>query len=249
MQWTKISPWIRRYQTSLLITFCYLRVITSTTAMVVLISTNTISMFKLVWGCPWSLIIVIIHIMFVYIFIIWLQYALRRGLQKVSIFLSDCNYSSIARARWWTSYQLRKIVECACAGNAGNVFPATDFKGNRFLAIPACITARASRTCRDACRDRYSALARKTFPAFPAHAQPTSLHIWQEAHGFTNHSKWKKFLVYTSIIRFIVSSTFRTEQFWTILCLLRFFTLMEKYCSTPTFRNFRNTQNEQPALG
>ena len=32
-------------------------------------------------------------------------------------------------------------------------FLATDFKGNRELAIPACITARASRMCRDACRD------------------------------------------------------------------------------------------------
>ena len=29
---------------------------------------------------------------------------------------------------WWASYQIRKIVVCACAGNAGNVFPATDFK-------------------------------------------------------------------------------------------------------------------------
>ena len=28
-------------------------------------------------------------------------------------------------------------------GYAGNLFPATDFKGNRELAIPACITARA----------------------------------------------------------------------------------------------------------
>ena len=45
----------------------------------------------------------------------------------------------------WASYQIRKIAGCACAGNAGNVFPATDFKGNRGLAIPACITA---------CRDR-----------------------------------------------------------------------------------------------
>ena len=54
----------------------------------------------------------------------------------------------------WASYQIREIVGCACARNAGNVFPATDFKGNRELAIPACITARASRTCRDACRDR-----------------------------------------------------------------------------------------------
>ena len=27
----------------------------------------------------------------------------------------------------WASYQIRKIVGCTCAGNAGNVFPATDF--------------------------------------------------------------------------------------------------------------------------
>ena len=83
----------------------------------------------------------------------------------------------------WTSCQIRKIARCACAGNAGNVFPVTDCEGNRGITIPACITARASRTCRGACRDRYSAVARKTFPAFPAHAQPTILRIWQEAHG------------------------------------------------------------------
>ena len=48
----------------------------------------------------------------------------------------------------WASFQIRKIAGCACAGNAGNVSP-----GHRRLAIPTCITARASRTCRDACRD------------------------------------------------------------------------------------------------
>ena len=31
-------------------------------------------------------------------------------------------------------------------------FPSIGFKGNRLLAIPACITARASCTCRNACR-------------------------------------------------------------------------------------------------
>ena len=40
----------------------------------------------------------------------------------------------------WASYQIRKIAGCACAGNAGNVFPAT--AGQRF---PTCITARAWR--------------------------------------------------------------------------------------------------------
>ena len=42
----------------------------------------------------------------------------------------------------WASYQIRKFAGCAWAGNAWNAFPATDFKGNRLLAIPACITAR-----------------------------------------------------------------------------------------------------------
>ena len=54
----------------------------------------------------------------------------------------------------------------------GTFSPAADFKGNRWLAIPTCITARAWRTCRDACRDRLPAVTGKTFPAFPAHAHP-----------------------------------------------------------------------------
>ena len=32
------------------------------------------------------------------------------------------------------------------------------------------------------CRDLWPAVAGKTFPAFPAHAQTTILRIWQEAH-------------------------------------------------------------------
>ena len=46
-------------------------------------------------------------------------------------------------------------------------FPATDFKGNHKLAIPTCITARASRTCRDACRDRQPAMAGENIPGIP----------------------------------------------------------------------------------
>ena len=54
----------------------------------------------------------------------------------------------------WAFYQICKIAGWACVGNAGNLFPATDYKGKRWLTIPACITARAWRTCCDACRDR-----------------------------------------------------------------------------------------------
>ena len=31
----------------------------------------------------------------------------------------------------WASYQICKIAVCACARNAGNIFPAPNFKGNR----------------------------------------------------------------------------------------------------------------------
>ena len=59
------------------------------------------------------------------------------------------------------------------------------FPNHRGLAIPTCNTARAWRTWRDACQDRklaFSFYSGKTFPAFPAHAQPAILRIWQEAH-------------------------------------------------------------------
>ena len=63
-----------------------------------------------------------------------------------------------------------KLRVAHAPGMPGTFFPAADFKGNRKLAIPACISARASRTCRDSCRDRLPAVAGKTFPAFPGHA-------------------------------------------------------------------------------
>ena len=53
----------------------------------------------------------------------------------------------------WTSWQIRKIPvrmrrECR-----------ERFPRQRRWAIPTCITARASRTCRDACRDRWLAVS------------------------------------------------------------------------------------------
>ena len=44
--------------------------------------------------------------------------------------LCHWNWSNQAIPQW-ASYQIRKIAGCACAENAGNVFPAVDLKGNR----------------------------------------------------------------------------------------------------------------------
>ena len=65
-----------------------------------------------------------------------------------------------------------KLQVAHAPGMPGTFSYAADFNGNRYLATPACITARAWRTCRDACRDRLHAVTGKTFPAFPAHAHP-----------------------------------------------------------------------------
>ena len=71
-----------------------------------------------------------------------------------NLYMKDtANLSNEAAKSWifslWASYQIYKLVGCACAGNAGNVFPR-----HRGLAIPPCITARAWRTWSDACLDR-----------------------------------------------------------------------------------------------
>ena len=67
------------------------------------------------------------------------------------------------------------------------VMPGT-FPRHRGLAFPTCTTARAWCTCRDARAVMHAGIANwqyslksvagKTFPAFPAHAQPANLHIW-----------------------------------------------------------------------
>ena len=40
------------------------------------------------------------------------------------------HYIDIPNAQTMASYKICTIVGCACAGNAGNVFTARDFKGN-----------------------------------------------------------------------------------------------------------------------
>ena len=77
----------------------------------------------------------------------------------------------------WASCQIRKIAGCAFAGNAGTVFPATAGKRSRH-ASRHVRDARAE----DACQFPLKSVAGKTFSAFPAHAQPAILHIWQTVH-------------------------------------------------------------------
>ena len=81
-------------------------------------------------------------------------------------------------------YQIRKIAGRACTGHAGNFFPRHWLQRKPLVSITAC----ASRSFRDACRDRWPAVSGKIFPEFPAHVQPAILRIWQDAHAINKNS-------------------------------------------------------------
>ena len=86
----------------------------------------------------------------------------------------------------WASYQIRKIAGCACAGNAGNVFPRRRFQRKLLVSDPGmhhgtCVThvpwcMSGSLTCGDG----------ENVPGIPSACAPAILRIWQEAHAYGN---------------------------------------------------------------
>ena len=83
----------------------------------------------------------------------------------------------------WASYQICKIAGCACAGNAGNVFPRRWFQRKPLVSDPGmhhgtCVThvpwcMSGSLTCGDG----------ENVPGIPGACAPAILRIWQETHA------------------------------------------------------------------
>ena len=88
----------------------------------------------------------------------------------------------------WASCQIRKIAGCACAGNAGNVFPSGRLQrkllvsdldmhhGTCVTHVPWCMSGSLT----------YG--GEENVPGIPGACAPVILRIWQEAHG-SNHGK------------------------------------------------------------
>ena len=94
----------------------------------------------------------------------------------------NCLQMNVIGPYWvvqWASCQIRKIAGYACAGSAGNVFPATSKE------TASQRSRHASRMCPWCMSGSLTLGGGKTFPAFPAHAQ--NLRIWQEAHDTIYH--------------------------------------------------------------
>ena len=90
----------------------------------------------------------------------------------------------------WASYQIRKLAGCACAGNAGNVFPRRRFQRKLLVSDPGmhhgtCVThvpwcMSGSLTCGDG----------ENVPGIPGACAPAILRIWQEAHDNTTSANY-----------------------------------------------------------
>ena len=92
----------------------------------------------------------------------------------------------------WASYQIRKIASCACAGNAGNVFPRGHLQrkpivsdpgmhyGTCVTHVPWCMLGSLTRG------------GGENVPGIPGACAPAILRNWQEAHTTYTHTacKW-----------------------------------------------------------
>ena len=92
--------------------------------------------------------------------------------------------SNVQSHNVWASYQIRKIAGCACAGNAGNVFPRRRIQRKTLVSDPVmhhgtCVTHVP--WCMSGSLTRCGG---ENVPGILGACAPVILHIWQEAHGF-----------------------------------------------------------------
>ena len=90
----------------------------------------------------------------------------------------------------WASYQIRKIAGCACAGNAGNVFPRRRFQRKPLVSDPGmhhgtCVTHVP--WCMSGSLTRGDG---ENVPGIPGACAPAILRIWQEAHDECGRRMW-----------------------------------------------------------
>ena len=92
----------------------------------------------------------------------------------------------IRKAFPWASFQIRKIAGAHAPGMPGTLSPSPQVSdpdmhhGTCITHVPWCMLGSLTSGF------LWNRRRGKTFPTFPAHAQPAILRIWQEAHGMTS---------------------------------------------------------------
>ena len=89
--------------------------------------------------------------------------------------------------RWywqpWASYQIRKVAGCACAGNAGNVFPTRRLQRKPLVSDPGMHHGTCETHVPWCMSGSLTCCGGENVPGIPSACAPAILRIWQEAHG------------------------------------------------------------------
>ena len=111
-------------------------------------------------------------------------------LSSASAFLNMYGYhmspACMEMSQLWGSYQIRNIAGCACAGNAGNVFPRRRLLRKPLVSDPdmhhdTCLTHVP--WCMSG---SLAAVGRENVSGIPGACAPANFRIWPEAHSMWN---------------------------------------------------------------
>ena len=83
----------------------------------------------------------------------------------------------------WASYQIHNIAGCACAGNAGNVFPRRRFQRKPLVSDPGMRHGTCVTHVPWCMSGSLASSGGKNVPGIPGACANAICHIWQEAHS------------------------------------------------------------------
>ena len=114
----------------------------------------------------------------------------------------------------WASYQIRKIAGCACAGNAGNVFPCGRLQwkssvsdpgmhhGTCVTHVPWCMSGSLTRS------------GLENVPGIPGACAPAILRIWQEAHSCVSVSLFGHSQLHITVAIITLTKCCPGDHYW-----------------------------------
>ena len=93
---------------------------------------------------------------------------------------------ALSSCKEWASYQIREIAGCACAGNAGNVFPTHRLQWKPLVSDPGMHHGTCVAHVPWCMSGSLACVGGENDPGITGACAPAILRIWQEAHVYKN---------------------------------------------------------------
>ena len=132
------------------------------------------------------------------------DYDVMTHIDMPSVFLNFCVWNAHWTSIHWASYQMRNIEGCACAGNAGNVFPRRRLQRKPLVSDPGMHHGTCAPHVPWCMSGSLAPGGGENVPGIPGAYTPAIFRIWQEANRISEHCSWvwlwlAKFLDCTNI--------------------------------------------------